>query len=126
MSRSAKGENMIIIEAIVRPERVGQVTSALDAAGCHGFHYYNITGQGRQGGVEVFIGRGGQMATRSSLPKTLIRTVVSDDMKESVIAAIVEAARGPEEGAIGDGKIFVIPLADAIRVRTGERGEEAV
>ena len=117
---------MLMIEAIIRPERVGQVSDALTAAGCNGFHYYNITGQGRQGGVEVFIGRGGQMATRSSLPKTLIRTVISDGMKEAVIAAIIEAAREHGDGAIGDGKIFVTSIEDVIRVRTGERGEEAV
>ncbi len=55
---------MISIEAIVRPERVSQVTAALVEAGCPGFYFYNITGEGRQRGVEVFVGRGGQMATR--------------------------------------------------------------
>jgi nitrogen regulatory protein P-II 1 len=56
----------------------------------------------------------------------MIRTVVSDDMREAVVTAIIEAARGPGEGAIGDGKIFVMKIEDAIRVRTGERGEQAV
>ncbi len=117
---------MISIEAIVRPERVGQVTQALEEAGCPGFYYYNITGQGRQRGVEVFVGRGAQMATRSSVPKTVIRTVVPDDMKDKIVDAILESARGPGEGDIGDGKIFVSAVEDAVRVRTGERGEAAV
>jgi nitrogen regulatory protein PII len=117
---------MISIEAIVRPERVNQVAEALEQAGCQGFYYYNITGQGRQRGVEVFVGRGGQMARRSAVPKTLIRTVVPDEMKEAVVAAIIDAARGPGEGAIGDGKIFVSPVSDVIRVRTGERDEAAI
>ena len=117
---------MISIEAIFRPERINMVTAALEKAGCQGFYYYNVTGQGRQGGVEVFVGRGGQMTTRSSSPKTVVRTVVSDDVKEKVIAAICEAARSPGEGAIGDGKIFISKIEDAVRVRTDERGEAAM
>ena len=117
---------MISIEAIVRPERVSQVTAALEDAGCPGFYYYNITGQGRQKGVEVFTGRGGQMATRSTVPKTLIRAVVSEGLKDKIIDAIISAARGPGEGDIGDGKIFVSSVDDAVRVRTGERGDAAV
>jgi nitrogen regulatory protein PII len=117
---------MISIEAIVRPERVSQVTAALVEAGCPGFYYYNITGQGRQHGVEVFVGRGGQMATRSTVPKTLIRTVVNDDQKDSIVAAIVASAKGPGEGDIGDGKIFVSQVEDTVRVRTGEHGAAAI
>ena len=117
---------MISIEAIVRPERVSQVTAALVDAGCPGFYYYNITGQGRQHGVEVFVGRGGQMATRSTVPKTLIRTVVDEGQKDAIVAAIMAAAKGEGEGAIGDGKIFVTPMLDLARVRTNERGEAAL
>jgi nitrogen regulatory protein PII len=117
---------MISIEAIVRPERVSQVTAALVEAGCPGFYYYNITGQGRQHGVEVFIGRGGAMATRSTVPKTLIRTVVNEDQKDGIVAAIVAAAKGPGEGEIGDGKIFVSQIEDAVRVRTGDHGSAAI
>ncbi|MCX6021758.1 MAG: P-II family nitrogen regulator [Chloroflexi bacterium] len=117
---------MISIEAIVRPERVPDVTQAMEHAGCQGFYYVNVTGEGRQRGVEVFVGRGGQMARRHSVPKTLIRTVVPDEMKDAVIAAIIEAARGAGEGEIGDGKIFVTQVLDAVRVRTGERGEAAI
>jgi nitrogen regulatory protein PII len=117
---------MISIEAIIRPERVNQVSAALEQAGCRGFYYYNITGQGRQKGVEVFVGRGGQMAHRSSIPKTLIRTIVEESQKDAVVAAIMEAARSPGDGEIGDGKIFITPVLDAVRVRTGERGEQAI
>ena len=117
---------MISIEAVVRPERIGQVTHALEEAGVPGFYYYNVTGQGRQRGVEVFVGRAGQIATRSVVQKTCVRTVVSDDMKEAVIAAITEAAKSPGEGEIGDGKIFVTQVVDLARVRTGERGDAAL
>lgn len=117
---------MISIEAIVRPERIHEITQALEEVGCQGFYYVNVTGEGRQRGVEVFVGRGGQMARRHSVPKTLIRTVVTDDMKDAVIAAIISAARAPGEGEIGDGKIFVTQVLDAVRVRTGERGNDAI
>ena len=117
---------MISIEAIVRPERVSQVTAALVDAGCPGFYYYNITGQGRQQGVEVFVGRGGQMTTRSTVPKTVIRTVVSEDQKDAIVAAIMGAAKSAGDGEIGDGKIFVSTVEDAVRVRTGEHGAEAI
>ncbi|MFH1560253.1 MAG: P-II family nitrogen regulator, partial [Chloroflexota bacterium] len=91
-----------------------------------GFHYTNVTGQGRQGGVEVFVGRGGQMTTRSAVPKTVITTVIPDELLESVIDAILEAARSPGEGNIGDGKIFVSPVSEVVRVSSGERGEIAI
>lgn len=117
---------MISIEAIVRPERVTEVTEALEAAGCQGFYYYNITGQGRQRGVEVFVGRGGAMASRSSVPKTVVRTVVNDEMKDRVVEAIIGAARSPGDGEIGDGKIFITAVSDIVRVRTGESGEAAL
>lgn len=117
---------MISIEAVVRPERINQVTEALIQAGCKGFYYYNVTGQGRQGGVEVFVGRGGQTTTRSSLPKTLVRTVVADGMKDQIIEAIINAARGPGAGSIGDGKIFVSKVEDVVRIRTGEKGQAAL
>lgn len=117
---------MVSIEAVVRPERIHHVTEALEAAGCQGFYYSNITGEGRQRGVEVFVGRGGAMASRHSVPKTLVRTIITDDMQETVVSAIIEAARTGDKGEIGDGKIFVTPVADVVRVRTGERGEAAV
>ena len=117
---------MLKVEAIIRPERIGQVTPALDAAGCTGYHYINITGQGRQGGVEVFVGRSGQMATRSAVPKTMITTVIPDELLEKVIEAIIDAARSPGGGNIGDGKIFVSPVTEVVRISSGERGEIAI
>lgn len=117
---------MVSIEAVVRPERIHHVTEALESAGCQGFYYSNITGEGHQRGVEVFVGRGGAMASRHSVPKTLVRTIITDDMQETVIAAVIEAARTGDKGEIGDGKIFVTPVSEVVRVRTGERGESAV
>ena len=117
---------MLSIEAVVRPERVNQVSEALLAAGCTGFYYYNVTGQGQQRGVEVIVGRAGQTVTRSSLPKTVVRTVINDSQKDAVVTAIVEAAKSPGEGAIGDGKIFITPVIGVVKVRTGETDEAAI
>jgi len=116
---------MIKIEAIVKPERINQVTEALVQAGCGGFHYHNVTGQGTQKGIEVFTGRGGSMA-RAAVVKTLLVTVIPEAMKDAVVGAIIEAARSPDGGAIGDGKIIISTVDDAIRVRTGETGEAAI
>lgn len=112
---------MFKIEAIVRPEKVNDVTAALEAIGCGGFHFVNVTGQGQQRGVEVFTGRGAALTHRSSLPKTLLVTVVPEELKEQVLETIVTSARSSEEGAVGDGKIFVSEVAEVVRVRTRER-----
>ena len=114
---------MLKIEAIFRPERVNAVSTALEESGISGFHYQNVTGQGQQKGIEVVTGRGGQTATRSAVAKTLLVTVVEDDKKDAVVEAIVSATRS---GEIGDGKIFVSPVQDLIRVRTGETGDSAI
>lgn len=117
---------MIKIEAVVRPERTSTVLAAMEEAGVKGYSYWNITGKGQQEGVEVFTGRGGHLSHRSALPKTLIMTVVNDPMRDTVINAIVDAARTGADGEIGDGKIFVTEVIHAVRVRTGETGEITV
>ena len=117
---------MIKIEAVVRPERVNVVVDALLEAGCGGYHVSNVTGKGAQQGVEVFTGRGATTTTRAALPKTVITTVVKASMKDAVIEAILEASKTGEEGQIGDGKIFVSPVSEVIRVRTGERDDAAL
>jgi nitrogen regulatory protein P-II 1 len=117
---------MIKIEAIVRPERISAVVEALDGAGCGGYNYVNVTGRGNQQGVEVFTGRGATTTRRTALPKVLITTVVDDAKKETVIEAIIGAARSEGEGNIGDGKIFISPISEIVRVRTGERDAAAL
>ena len=117
---------MIKIEAIVRPDRINIVIDALDAAGWRGFNVQNVNGRGQQQGVEVFTGRGATTATRTSLRKAMITTVVQDSDKEKIIDVILGSAKSSEEGAIGDGKIFISPVSEVIRVRTGERDESAL
>ena len=117
---------MIKIEAVIRPERGNPVGDALIDAGCGGYHVANVSGKGTQQGVEVFTGRGATTTTRAALPKSIITTVVSASMKDAVVNAIIEAAKSGEEGQIGDGKIFVSPVSEVIRVRTGERDSAAL
>ena len=74
----------------------------------------------------MITGRGGQTTTKSAVPKTLITTVVSESIVDKVIDAVVEAARSPNGGNIGDGKIFVSPVTDVVRVSSGEKGEVAI
>jgi nitrogen regulatory protein P-II 1 len=110
------------IEAIIRPEKVNDVKQALDDMGFHGMNLIQVTGRGAQRGI-VHQGRGGETVTVDLLPKVKIEVVVPDTAVDRVIDAIIAAAR---TGNIGDGKIFVIPVAEAVRVRTGERGDVAV
>jgi len=110
------------VEAIIRPERLEAVKEALAESGFVGLNIVNVTGRGVQKGI-VHAGRGGEEYRVDMLPKAKIELVVKDSDTEKVVNLIVQAAR---TGAIGDGKIFVIPVSDAIRVRTGERGDTAI
>jgi nitrogen regulatory protein P-II 1 len=110
------------VEAIIRPEKVNDIKSALDDLGFHGMNFAQVTGRGAQRGV-IHQGRGGETLTVDLLPKVKMEIVVPDSAVESVIDAIVTASR---TGNIGDGKIFVTNVEEAVRVRTGERGDVAV
>ena len=110
------------IEAIIRPERLDEVKNALAAAGVSGLNIVHVTGRGVQKGI-VHMGRGGETYEVDMLPKVKIEVVVPDDRVERLVNTICQAAK---TGRIGDGKIFVIPVADVIKVRTGERGETAL
>ena len=108
------------VEAIIRPEKVNAVKDALADAGFVGLNTAPVTGRGAQKGI-VHQGRSGQSLTIDMLPKTKMELVVKDGDIEKVCDIIMEAAR---TGEIGDGKIFITNVEEAIRVRTGERGEE--
>jgi len=110
------------IEAIIRPEKLDDVKEALAGAGFTGLNIVHVTGRGAQKGI-VHMGRGGESYTVDMLPKVKIEVVVKDADAERAVKLIIGAAK---TGNIGDGKIFLLPVADAIRVRTGERGDAAV
>jgi len=110
------------IEAIIRPEKMDEVKSALTEGGFLGLNVSHITGRGVQKGI-VHVGRGGETYAVDMLPKVKLEIVVHDNSAERVVQIISKAAW---TGNIGDGKIFILPVDDAIRVRTGERGEVAL
>ena len=110
------------IEAIIRPEKLTSVKEALSAKGICGLNITRITGRGVQKGI-VGAGRGEESYEIDLLPKVKLEIVVSDAATEAAIDAICQTAY---TGNIGDGKIFVSPVTDAIRIRTRERGDAAL
>jgi nitrogen regulatory protein PII len=121
VSDSTRDENMKLIWAIVRPHRLQDVKDALADIGVVGMTVTDVRGAGRQKGqVERY--RGSEYSI-DLLAKIKIEVAVQADQCEEVVQAIRNAAH---TGEIGDGKIFIIPLEDSIRVRTGERGEDSL
>jgi len=112
---------MKIVMAIIKPFKLEEVRDALTAVGVHGLTVTEVKGYGRQKGhTEIY--RGAEYAI-SFLPKLKIEVAVQADLAESVVDAIVASAR---TGQIGDGKIFVSSLEQAIRIRTGEKDADAL
>ncbi|KAF7804955.1 nitrogen regulatory protein P-II-like protein [Senna tora] len=109
------------VEAILRPWRLPQVSSALLNMGIRGVTVSDVKGFGAQGGSKERQG-GSEFSEDKFVAKVKMEIVVSKDQVEAVIDTIIDVAR---TGEIGDGKIFLVPVADVIRVRTGERGEKA-
>ena len=109
------------IEAIIKPFKLDEVKEALHEVGLQGITVLEAKGFGRQKGhTELY--RGAEYVV-DFLPKVKLEIVVEDEMLDRAVEAIQNAAH---TGRIGDGKIFIVPLEDAIRVRTGERGREAI
>lgn len=109
------------IEAIIKPFKIEEVKDALNEIGIEGMTVTEVKGFGRQKGhTEIY--RGSEY-TVDFLPKMKIEIVLSDAAVEGAITAIINAAK---TGKIGDGKVFVLPVENAIRIRTNETGEKAV
>ena len=109
------------IEAIIKPFKLEEVKEALDGVGIRGITVSEVKGFGRQKGhTELY--RGAEYVV-DFLPKIKLELVLPDDLVEKAVEAIVGSAK---TGRIGDGKIFILPMDEAIRIRTGEKGEEAV
>jgi nitrogen regulatory protein P-II 1 len=109
------------VEAIIRPEKLNDVKDALAEAGFVGMTVTNVKGRGRQKGLEFDV-RGRKMRV-DLLHKSKIEVVCKDEQVDKAISVIIDNAR---TGEIGDGMIFVSTIDDAIRVRTGEKGEKAI
>ncbi len=109
------------IEAVIKPFKLEEVKEALTDAGLVGMTVSEVKGFGRQKGhKEIY--RGSEY-TVDFLPKLRIELVVNDDRVEAAVKAILEGAK---TGKIGDGKVFVVPVERAVRIRTGETGDEAI
>lgn len=109
------------IEAVIKPFKLDEVKEALQEVGLQGITVMEARGFGRQKGhTELY--RGAEYVV-DFLPKVKIEVIVEDNMVDRTVEAIINAAR---TGRIGDGKIFIIPVEEAIRIRTGERGGDAV
>lgn len=109
------------IEAIIKPFKLNEVKESLNEIGIQGLTVCEVKGFGRQKGhTEIY--RGSEY-TVDFLPKIKIELVVADGVKDQVVQAII---KGGKTGKIGDGKIFVSDIAEAIRIRTEERGEAAI
>ncbi len=109
------------IEAIIKPFKLEEVKEALSSIGIQGLTVSEVKGFGRQRGhTELY--RGAEYVV-DFLPKVKIELILEDDMQDRAVEAILRAA---QTGRIGDGKIFISSVEDAIRVRTGERGKEAI
>ena len=109
------------IEAIIKPFKLDTVKDALSAVGIRGLTASEVRGFGRQKGhTEIYRGAEYQVGF---VPKVKLEILVVDEQVDVVVATIQEAA---ETGQIGDGKIFILPADDAVRIRTGERGPDAL
>lgn len=112
---------MKLIEAVIKPFKLDEVKDALNDIGIEGITVSEVKGFGRQKGhTELY--RGAEYVV-DFIPKVKLSIAVADELVAKVVGAIEETAR---TGRIGDGKIFILPLDEAIRIRTGEKGDEAI
>ncbi len=112
---------MTKLEAIIQPSRLESVKEALQSIGVQGMTIYEVRGHGRQKGhTEVY--RGNEYSV-DLLPKIKVETVIPNDLVDSAVAAVIKSARS---GKVGDGKIFLTKLDEAIRIRNDDRGEAAL
>jgi nitrogen regulatory protein P-II 1 len=112
---------MKLIEAIIKPFKLDEVKDALNAIGIEGITVSEVKGFGRQKGhTELY--RGAEYVV-DFIPKIKMEIAVSDDLVNKVVATIEQSAK---TGRIGDGKIFIISLEEAVRIRTGEKGTDAI
>ncbi|HMK53826.1 MAG TPA: P-II family nitrogen regulator [Methanobacteriaceae archaeon] len=109
------------IVAIIRPNKLDDVKDALEEIGCHGMTVIEVKGRGRQLGItESYRGSDYRI---DMLPKTRLEIIINDEDTEKVVGTIVKTA---QTGDIGDGKIFISPVENVVRIRTGESGDKAV
>ena len=116
-----RGEKVKKVEAIIKPFKLEEVKEALSNVGIKGLTVIEVKGFGRQKGHKELY-RGAEYEIEF-LPKVKLEVIVPESELENVVEAIISSAR---TGRLGDGKVFVSPIEEVVRIRTGERGEEAI
>jgi nitrogen regulatory protein P-II 1 len=114
---------MKMITAIIRESKLDQVREALIAAEIERITVTRVSGHGQQQGENIYRG---QKVVPNLIPKTRLDIAVNDEFVEITCKTIIEAARTNGSGSVGDGKIFITPMEECIRIRTGERGGKAI
>ncbi|VGO21428.1 P-II family nitrogen regulator [Pontiella sulfatireligans] len=114
---------MKLITAIIQEDKLDEVREALTAAETGRITVTRVDGHGRQENTEIYRG---QVVVPNLIPKVELKIGVNEEFIDITIDAILKAARHGPEGKVGDGKIFITPLEECIRIRTGERGGEAI
>ncbi len=121
----AWGSSVKLIIAIIQPNRLEAVKQALTEVEVFRLTVVDCQGFGRQKG-QIALGRKTNENAINLLRKVQLQIAVNDDFVEPTINAVITAAKTGEKGQIGDGKVFVLPMDDCVRIRTGERGPEAI
>ncbi len=114
---------MTLITAIIQEDKLDEVREALTAAEIGRITVTRVDGHGRQEGTEIYRG---QVVIPNLIPKVEVKVGVNEEFVDITVNAILKAARHGTDGKVGDGKIFITPLEECIRIRTGERGGEAI
>lgn len=107
---------MLLIRAIVRPEKKDEVLEELSSAGFHAATVVDVVGRGKQKGIKI----GG--IVYDEIPKTMILLAIQDEEKDQVISVILKTAKTSDKGAYGDGKIFVSPVEEVYTISKGSQG----
>ncbi|MFZ5626601.1 MAG: P-II family nitrogen regulator [Bacillota bacterium] len=120
------------VMAILRRSKIQETKAALDGLGFNAFHLYSVSGRGKQKGIlseidppmgEIISERYSEEATYSFIPKRLLHIIVADEDVQQIVDTII---RVNQTGYYGDGKIFVCPIKEVVRIRTSEKGKEAL
>jgi nitrogen regulatory protein P-II 1 len=114
---------MKLITAIIQEDKLDEVREALIAAEIVRITVTRVDGHGQQEGTEIYRG---QVVVPNLIPKVELKIAVNDEFVDVTVDTILQTARHDEDGRIGDGKIFIAPLEECIRIRTGQRGKEAI
>ena len=111
---------MNMVRAILRPDKIDEVVETLAESGYVALTKMDVIGRGKQKGIKV------GNTLYDEIPKSLVLVVIHDEERERFVDTVLKTAKTGEDGNFGDGKIFILPIEEVVRIRTGERGGDAV